>query len=274
MPKVHFCSELRCQRVIQFDQRYCEQHAKLHQQERFDKLKQMDRSDYFKHYNQEVRPEESNRFYSSKQWKQVSEYVKQRDMMTSGVTGKVLSDHDCITDHCVRRDLCSNPLDTNNLWLLSKREHYFKTLIEQDTLKKPNGKQILKHASKKWWIKVINERLDKFGNQKGQMCMWDKLCWITFIAFLICKLIGWISWSWWLVATPLIVWISFYLLIFIIAIIVEVLIDGDGKQLNRLDSNDPEVYKKLYPDNKERQLHLNYMVRVRKLIHDNRKVTK
>ena len=164
MPKVHFCSELRCQRVIPFDQRYCEQHAKLHQQERFDKLKQMDRTDYFKHYNQEVRPEESNRFYSSKQWKQVSEYVKQRDMMTSGVTGKVLNDRDVITDHIVPERLCSNPLDTSNLWLLSRQQHFWKTVIEQDIAKTNNGDNKLKHMSKDIWIKYIQERLNKFGN--------------------------------------------------------------------------------------------------------------
>ena len=164
MPKVHLCNNHFCNKVIPFNERYCEQHAKLHQQERFDNLKSMDRTAYYKNYNQNVRPEESNRFYSSKQWKQVSEFVKQRDMMRSGVTGKVLNDNDVITDHCTRRDLCSNPLDTNNLWLLSKREHYFKTLIEQNILNSSNGENKLKHISKQWWIDAIKERLNKFGN--------------------------------------------------------------------------------------------------------------
>lgn len=61
------------------------------------------------------------------------------------------------------------------------------------------------------------------------MFMWDKLCWIIFTAFLICKLIGWLSWSWLLVFTPLFVWLGLYLLVFIVAIVVEVIIDKDDK---------------------------------------------
>lgn len=163
MPKVHLCNEHFCNRVIPFSDRYCNEHAQLHQQERFEYLAKQDRTDYYKHYNQEVRPEESSTFYNSTQWKKVSEYVRQRDMMTSGVTGKVLDDHDCITDHIVRRDLCSNPLDTSNLWLLSRQQHYYKTQIEENIAKSPNGDNKLKHISREWWINAIKERITKYG---------------------------------------------------------------------------------------------------------------
>lgn len=44
--------------------------------------------------------------------------------------------------------------------------------------------------------------------------------------------------------------------------------------MDRIYSNDPDRFKKLYPDNEERQRHLNYLVKVRKIIHDNKKADK
>ena len=162
MPKVHICAQRYCHKVIPFNQRYCSVHAQEHQQERFDYLAKQDRTDYYKHYNQEVRPEESSTFYNSTQWKKVSEYVRQRDMMTSGVTGKVLDDHDCITDHIIFRGLCEDQLDTSNLWLLSRKEHYYKTQIEKNIMNSPNGENKLRHISKQWWINAIKERITKY----------------------------------------------------------------------------------------------------------------
>lgn len=42
-----------------------------------------------------------------------------------------------------------------------------------------------------------------------------------FIVFLVLKLTNTITWSWWLVTLPLWFWWAFYLLLFIIAIILE-----------------------------------------------------
>lgn len=80
--------------------------------------------------------------------------------MTSGASGKVLSDHDVIVDHVIRRDLVDDPLDVNNLWLLSRSEHAIKTRIEQDVLAKPNGESIIKHMTRDRWIAYIKERTD------------------------------------------------------------------------------------------------------------------
>lgn len=81
-------------------------------------------------------------------------------MMTSGASGKVLSDHDVIVDHIIPRRLVDDPLDPSNLWCLSRSEHVIKTKVEQDILVQPNKENILKHASEQWWIKAITERTD------------------------------------------------------------------------------------------------------------------
>lgn len=157
------CGFKYCHKVIPFNQRYCTQHAQEHQQERFEYLAKRDRTDYYKHYNQEVRPEESSTFYNSSQWKKVSEYVRQRDMMTSGVTGKIIISDKCVVDHIVAKRLCDNPLDTDNLWLLTYQEHYYKTQIEENIAKSPNGENKLRHISREWWKRAIKERITKYG---------------------------------------------------------------------------------------------------------------
>lgn len=158
MPKVHECNQRGCRKVIPLKQRYCEEHAKLHQP--FQNVTKQQRRHYYKLYNANDRDQEANKFYHSKQWTKTSAYIRNRDMMTSGASGKVLSDHDVIVDHVIRRDLVDDPLDVNNLWLLSRSEHAIKTRIEQDVLAKPNGESIIKHMTRDRWIAYIKERTD------------------------------------------------------------------------------------------------------------------
>ena len=160
--KVHFCGQIGCHKVIPFDQRYCDQHAPLHQWQhhkqpmpsRTERIAQLNR---YKQYNQNHRDQEANAFYHSMQWRNVRDYVCNRDMYCDAVDGNVIADHDLIVDHIVRRDLCNDPLDTSNLWCLSKRHHWMKTKLEEEMLQKPNGKNIIRHCSKNNWIKYIKE---------------------------------------------------------------------------------------------------------------------
>lgn len=129
--KVHICGEHLCREVIPVNKRYCAKHEALHQ---FNKPTYSNK--YEKHkadadYNANKRDREANEFYHLKQWQQVRSYVVSRDMYTSGVTGRVISDHELIVDHLIPRRLCDDPLNVNNLWCLSRTEHNWKTKIEQ-----------------------------------------------------------------------------------------------------------------------------------------------
>lgn len=165
MSKVHFCDEVGCHQIIPFNQRYCDQHAKLHQwhkpmhpqQSPQSKAERIQRLNTYKHYNQYHRDKEANAFYHSAEWTSVRNYVVNRDMYCDAIDGKVIADHDLIVDHIVRRDMCDDPLDTSNLWCLSRRHHWIKTKLEEEMMAKPNGKNIIRHCSKKNWIKYIKE---------------------------------------------------------------------------------------------------------------------
>lgn len=149
--KVHYCDEIGCHKIIPFDQRYCDQHAKLHQ------WQHVDHKQAYKHYNRDHRDHQADSFYHSKQWQAVRNAVVNRDYYCDAVDGMVIKDQDLIVDHIVRRDLCDDPLDPSNLWCLSRHHHWIKTKLEQAMLSKPNGKGIVRHCSKQNWIKYIKE---------------------------------------------------------------------------------------------------------------------
>lgn len=131
MPMVHECNWLGCHKVVPSNHKFCDYHYKLHRkqwqacQDHGAKL-QAD-----KQYNHNRRDEEANAFYHSARWTRVRDFVKARDYMTSGLSGKPLNDHDYIVDHVVPRRLCSDPYNESNLWLLSRAEHNRKTKLEQ-----------------------------------------------------------------------------------------------------------------------------------------------
>lgn len=157
--RVHMCGQRGCHTVVPIKQRYCDVHAPFHKY--IPKpVSHEQRLLYYKHYNRFERSEEATEFYSSAKWKRVREYVASRDLYTSAVSGRVIDDHDLIVDHIVPRRLCQNPLDMNNLWCLSKGEHTRKTILEQKIAEKKNGDAILKHATKKWWLKVLREKIN------------------------------------------------------------------------------------------------------------------
>lgn len=157
MPKVHMCEEPRCHQVIPFNLRWCKEHAKLHQ--RFSNISKAKRREMYKKYNKYKRDPVANAFYQSKAWKAVRQSVVVRDYHSSGVTGKVIPNNELIVDHIVPRRLCSDPYDKSNLWCLERGIHTIKTRIEERIASQPNGDQKLRHLSKKWWQKVLKEKI-------------------------------------------------------------------------------------------------------------------
>lgn len=158
MPLLHVCNWRGCNEIIPQNHKYCDYHYRLHlqsprYQNRIKKL-QADRR-----YNHTRRDQEANRFYHSKRWTRTRDAVKNRDFMVSGASGQMLNDHDYIVDHIVKRDLCDDKFDMNNLWLLSRAEHNTKTKLEQ----KLSDNQ-LKTMTKTQWRRLINM---KVGDNNG-----------------------------------------------------------------------------------------------------------
>ena len=58
---------------------------------------------------------------------------------------------------------------------------------------------------------------------------------VLFINFLVLKLVGVITWSWWLVCLPLIIYAGIYFILLIIAAIME-------KRVEKLEIPDPGVF--------------------------------
>lgn len=152
--KVSHCNQRGCRELIPQGQRYCDEHAKLHQWTNGNNQKV--KRDEYRNYNMNRRDEQANDFYHSKQWKTVRDFVIARDMYTDQVTNKVSDE--LIVDHIVPRRLLSaeEQLNTDNLWSLSRGTHTIKTRMEQHMTDNQ-----LQHVSRGWWEKVLSEKIKK-----------------------------------------------------------------------------------------------------------------
>ena len=167
--RTHECWHQSCHRLCEPDHDYCSIHEVQHKQEQLERLHEYHQTDQYKQYhkqwqreyNHNERDPVANAFYHSTQWTKVRDYIKRRDLMIDGSTGRALNDHDYIVDHIVPRRYCCDPYDADNLWLLSRRQHNRKTLIEQAIEAKPNGVNKLKHISKGTWKRWLNEKKPK-----------------------------------------------------------------------------------------------------------------
>lgn len=161
MPVVHECGYSGCHKIVPFRFRYCKEHYRLMSQQYSNKhlsqdslLKRSSRNHY---YNKFKRDKEANAFYHSKGWTNTRDYVKIRDMMISGASGHMLTDHDYICDHVIPRRFCKNPLDDRNLWLLSRAEHNVKTKLEESMTDNQ-----LRTMTKEQWKRLINSERGEF----------------------------------------------------------------------------------------------------------------
>lgn len=165
--RLHRCAEIGCHELIKLGFDYCDKHYQSRMNSYHDRLKksqelksqtlrgQHDKLEYNRNYNENVRPELGHEFYKTTQWERISRYVKQRDMYTDSVDGKVYDQGDLIADHIIPRRLfntTAEQLDMDNLWLLSRSHHSHKTAIEH----KLSDEQ-LKHISREWWKKVLKD---------------------------------------------------------------------------------------------------------------------
>lgn len=151
---VHRCAEKFCNRMISRNKRYCDEHEPLHQfkpaySNRYEKRKANAK------YNKNKRDKEANAFYHSRRWQQVRNYIFNRDMSMCQICGNVTQNRK-IVDHVIRREMCLNPLEINNLWTLCYTCHNIKTKAEETIIKNGDAEK-LKSLNKSKWEKYVNE---------------------------------------------------------------------------------------------------------------------
>ncbi len=165
--QVHECGQPLCHKIVPVSQRYCDTHQQQHEAEwkrqkddyRRSKLAQAIKASKAKAYDNSERNPEAIKFYNSKQWKSVRDYIYARDGAVCQSCSNVIQDRKVI-DHIVPLRLCQGgqALDSDNLWTLCYRCHYRKTLLEQIIAKQPNGDNKLRHLDRQWWTKVLREK--------------------------------------------------------------------------------------------------------------------
>lgn len=123
--------------------------------ERHDKREAQER------YNINSRDEVATAFYSTTRWKKVANHVRVRDNYLSAISKQILGDGDTQVDHIVKRELLPKEdwYDTENLWLLSRREHQLKTSMESKMIRDGKG-DMLRNLDREWWRRVLIERLE------------------------------------------------------------------------------------------------------------------
>ena len=156
-------------------EKFCEKHTLANQKRRDDYMESYkegikgsmkeahDMSIAWAKYNAESRDQDASAFYLSTRWKHTANHIRVRDAYTSAITGQILRNNDIQVDHIVKRSLLpeSDWYNSNNLWLLSRREHQLKTNMEAKMIRE--GKEdMLRHLTKEWWSKVLKDRL--YGN--------------------------------------------------------------------------------------------------------------
>lgn len=170
--RMHRCNYLGCRVLVSMNDKFCDQHAEENKRDRdmaLSKYKegikgslkeQHDNRQAQKKYNEETRDSTATEFYHSVRWTKIANHVRVRDSYMSGVSGKILNNGDIQVDHVIKRELLDKErwYDTENLWLLSRREHQLKTSIELKLLRE-NRQNVLRNLDKDWWIKVLKERL-------------------------------------------------------------------------------------------------------------------
>lgn len=166
------CNYPNCRVAIQRDNHYCPKHELIKQKEKEDYLTKQrgsskgslrDKHDNKKRqqaYDLNTRDEEATKFYHSTKWVRTANYIRNKESYSSGVSGNILNDTEIQVDHIIKRELLSQEkwTDTDNLWLLSRKEHQLKTTMERKMIR--DGKaNVLKHLTRQWWAKVLKERL-------------------------------------------------------------------------------------------------------------------
>ena len=168
----HRCNYLNCRTLVPMDTKFCPIHTQQNKSDRDKYLtnyqqgikgslkEQHDNKQAQQRYDNTTRDTQATEFYHSTRWTKTANNVRVRDSYMSAISGKILNRNDTQVDHVIKRELLPREqwYNSNNLWLLSRKEHQLKSAIESKMMR-DNKQIVLKHLTKEWWTKVLRERL-------------------------------------------------------------------------------------------------------------------
>lgn len=146
--KLKKCRYPTCSKLIPYDQEipYCSDHRKYYHQRTVNKYRKTN----YQEYNRTKRDKEANAFYHSKEWKRLSERLRRQSLWTCQCCNRTRDGKSfLVVDHIIPLKVDQNRrLDPQNLWVLCKECHFWKTKLEQ----KIYGESIVMNldTSKKW----------------------------------------------------------------------------------------------------------------------------
>lgn len=131
--RMKVCRKSGCNNAIPYNQKnpYCTVHAFLYKPNHADVTKHVKRDTSY--YDKYKRDKESAAFYQSKIWEHTARTVKAKSFFTCAICDRTYDKPGyLVTDHIVPlkidRRRC---LDPQNLWVLCKGCHYWKTQLEE-----------------------------------------------------------------------------------------------------------------------------------------------
>lgn len=145
--KLRQCRYPTCHKLIPYDQPFCTDHMKYYHRP---KVRSPYRKTNYIEYNHNRRDKKANQFYHSRGWKNLSAELRRQALWTCAACGRTKDGPSyLVVDHII--PLKVDPrrkLDRDNLWVLCKRCHFWKTKLEQ----KIYGDDLIANldASKHW----------------------------------------------------------------------------------------------------------------------------
>lgn len=142
------CRYPTCTNLIPRDQvnPFCSEHKQYWHQPRHNAYAKTD----YKLYNKFKRDQRANKFYHSRAWKNLSRQLRRKAIWTCAVCGRTKEGASfLVVDHIVPLKVDpKDKLNPNNLWVLCKECHFWKTRLEQ----KVYGASLISNldASKRW----------------------------------------------------------------------------------------------------------------------------
>lgn len=161
--KMRHCKYNGCRKLVAFSESYCHDHELVIANENKDKeleqqrLREMStgyqQAERHTRYANSTRAEElGHDFYQSLAWRKLSARIKVRDLYIDAVDNRVYGNNELIVDHIVpRRTAPELAMNEDNLWLINRIHHNYKTSIE-----KLMTDYELRHMTKEDWIKRLD----------------------------------------------------------------------------------------------------------------------
>ena len=137
LARVKICRKTNCHVTIPYaqDNPYCATHKDMYRPKpEFKPKSSYERKRQQREYNLHKRDKEANEFYMNKTWKHLSAGMKQQALFTCECCGRTSTTKGYIVvDHIIPRKIDKRKqLDKTNLWVICKRCHWYKGMLEED----------------------------------------------------------------------------------------------------------------------------------------------